>query len=439
MTESEFFLIGEVRFIGATRNIVLEHLEQLRRRLGPHCSLSANSQVVILAVAFGFFFAIGSTWSASANGDYAKPTAMLFSLMMVLGGLGHFLRELTWRTQVLDHWVWMWLGLIGLSTVFNAPHALWNVLHAVWFCAALWLVWTVVADLIGNNVLTRATLADALLLGSLFPVWTGIQSWWLNSRRDSGFSTLDNGNYYATFLEFLIPLAWGRWKVSRNPIYLPLLGGLIVGAIASESRGLVIAMGSLLLFFDRSRRWIYILLGVPAVALLAYLRPHSVWERLPIYQHAWNEFLSSPILGTGPFTFRFSMAHLNSLQAHNLVMQTASELGALGVIFLGCQILWVWKVFRRIQDPMQMAWATSVVMTCAHQMVDVTWINPGMSLLMVLSITAAVEPASASDRPPRKFQMSYTVLVIAIAITLYVFAWRNGGVHQDTLTGVVGW
>lgn len=364
---------------------------------------------------------------------------MLFATMMTIGALGHFVRGLTWRTQVLDQWVWLWLGVIAISAVFNSMNAFWNVLHAAWFCVALWLVWTVVSDLLTNNVLTRTTLADALLASSIYPAWSGIHSWWLASRRDSGFSTLDNGNYYATFLEFLIPLAWARWRFTKNPVFLLLLLFVIVGAVASGSRGLVVAVGGLLLFFDRRRRWIYLLVGIPIVAGLIYLRPHSVWERVPIYQHAWNEFLNSPIFGTGPFTFRFSIAHLNSIQAHNLFAHVASELGILGLALLCYQIFWLSKVYRRIEDPMQMAWATSLVMTCAHQMVDVTWVNPGMSLLMVLALTASVETSDTESRPPRRLQLSFTVLVIALAITLYVFAWRNGGVHQETLTGVVGW
>lgn len=339
-----------------------------------------------------------------------------------------------WHSHLLAPWALCWFGALIVSSLFNL-HAISNELHAIWFCLALWLAYTVLSDLIANGILSRTVLADGILLGSVYPTISGIYSGWFATSRGN-FSTFNNANYYATFLEFLMPLAWVRWRQTRRPQYFVLLCLILIGAFLSSSRGVFVAIVAAMLFLDRKRRWTYVLVGTPVIILTVFYRPSSVWARAIIYEYAWNEFLKSPVFGNGPFTFRNVLGGLRNSQAHNLILHIASELGIVGLILVATITAQLSKVYSRIEDSMQKAWATSLVMTSAHQLVDVTWLHPILSLLMIISLTASIDLPTSR---PIKHQRIFSMVVVFIAISLGILAWRNGGVSQEILTGVVGW
>lgn len=204
------------------------------------------------------------------------------------------------------------------------------------------------------------------------------------------YSILGDANMAASFLNLLIPLALVRigsikGRFPRLLLVLWLLGALTVQFFTSSRGGwlgtavaaassvglLVIASGEP----DRvktwwrileTKPWLLILMGLGIIALAA----GGAWLGLKQLQHpshgriliarrdfwlsAWYAFLSSPLWGTGPFTYGTQfMKYMPTPprrpypHAHSYLVTTAAETGLIGLAASGWMALAIVVAFKR--------------------------------------------------------------------------------------------
>ncbi len=190
---------------------------------------------------------------------------------------------------------------------------------------------------------------------------------------------LDDPNFYSQILLMVFPLALYRFLDERI-VPLRVLGGVAAGLIAvaaifTYSRGALISLAVIGLLVTRERRWnpykaaVFV---VTVAALLVAIFPVGYWERFvqlgdlftsdvemqterslrgrtsEMYI-AWLMFLDHPLLGVGPENYAKNYldysylvgidSRLEERQAHSLYLETAAELGLVGVIVLFAMII----------------------------------------------------------------------------------------------------
>lgn len=185
---------------------------------------------------------------------------------------------------------------------------------------------------------------------------------------------LDDPNFYAQILLMVFPLAVYRFLEERF-LVLRVMGGVAAALIAAAaiftySRGALISLAVIGILVTRERQWNPYKAAVIAVAVavvLVAIFPVGYWERFVQLRDlfvsdtelqterslrgrtsemiiAWQMFLDHPLLGVGPgnydknyldYSFLLGIdSRLQERQAHSLYLETAAELGAVGLAVL---------------------------------------------------------------------------------------------------------
>ena len=142
----------------------------------------------------------------------------------------------------------------------------------------------------------------------------------------------------------------------------------------------------------------------------------SVMARLPIYEATVVEIRQRPWLGHGLFTFRFlEEAMLPYLHPHNILLFITHSLGLAGLALSVWQATRVgWRVWREDASD-RMGWNAALLATSLHQLVDVTWMSPGMMVMLpVLLAGATAFPASPPVRHPTRTTWSVAILALGV-------------------------
>lgn len=142
---------------------------------------------------------------------------------------------------------------------------------------------------------------------------------------------------------------------------LPPIIYLLVFWLESWGGLAALALGGsiyVLWYFKTSPVWSAIW-GAPA-ALAALFVPASFHWRLQFWADAWRGFVSSPVVGIGPWQF-FRLDGWST--AHNLILNTAAETGLIGLAALGV-LLWAiikhwstWSVYSQAIVAALLFWA----------------------------------------------------------------------------------
>ncbi len=204
------------------------------------------------------------------------------------------------------------------------------------------------------------------------------------------YSILGDANMTASFLNLLIPLALVRIvsakaRFSRLLLASWLLGALIVQFFTSSRGGwlgaataVTAGVGLLLVAGGgrdrietrwrtlRTKSWLLVLMGLGVAALAA----GGAWLGVRQLQHpshggiltarrdfwfsAWCAFLSSPLWGTGPFTYGTQFMRYTPIppwrpypHAHSYLLTTAAETGLIGLAASGWMAWAIAVAFRR--------------------------------------------------------------------------------------------
>ncbi|AMV19375.1 O-antigen ligase family protein [Planctomyces sp. SH-PL14] len=355
------------------------------------------------------------------------PATHIITASITLGLLG-LLSAIWWSTRIATGSVWRRTPLdplllpalaAGAASTFANAGRIAEAGLAWWFLGFASLLFLLVHDLLANRRITLAELADAFLIGALPAVLVGLRHGLMTG--DRAYGLLEHPNHYAVVTVIAITLAMSRW-LGRGALGRWFYGVCIVlscgGLFLSGSRGaLVMLLGALLVFAPRRLLIAIVAVGVPVGAVGLLARWESVVSRLPIYQYALERIQERPWLGHGLFTFRYAQFGGVHFEAHNFALHIAYEIGLVGLaVFLAAAAVIAIQT-RRATAPDQRAWVAVLAGTAVHQLVDFTWMFPGMFFMLPVMVAAVLW---RPEMPPRIYQGVATV--VAAALTLLVLA-----------------
>jgi tetratricopeptide (TPR) repeat protein len=284
------------------------------------------------------------------------------------------------------------------------------------------------------------------------------------------YSILGDANMTASFLNLLIPLALVRIgsteaRFSRLLLALWLLGALIVQFFTSSRGGwlgtatVVTASVGLLVIASggqdkiktwwhalRTRSWLLFLIGLGITVLAA----GGMWLGLKQLQHpshggilvarrefwlsAWYAFLSSPLWGTGPFTYGTQFIKYTPIpperpypHAHSYLITAAAETGLIGLAASGWMILVIILVFRRTWQSasrehrlLMAGCGASLLGFSVHSLVDNHVGVPAIALPLI-----AVLALAFSGRREQAAEMRVRMLLVPGLLLAAGFFWSD--------------
>jgi putative inorganic carbon (HCO3(-)) transporter len=225
-------------------------------------------------------------------------------------------------------------------------------------------IWMVVMAVVGAGLI--------LAVQTIWPILQGVSA---VSALDRASGNVIDPNLFAGYLVLVIPLALAA-GIAMQWRWAPLFGGatvLLLGAalVATLSRGgwlgFIVGVTSMAIFLPGRRR---VILGVAGSVVLILLigglagpvadrlgstsasSPLQTFlDRVPIWLAAWSMFVQHPIFGLGVNNFgNYIGAYDPSLdvnQAHDLMLNIATERGLLGLVTFGIFLLALFKTLSR--------------------------------------------------------------------------------------------
>lgn len=320
----------------------------------------------------------------------------------------------------------------------------------------------------GENRKSRRYLAGALALSALFQTIYGLAESLSGSSSIFGwrniyypgtaFGTFICPNHFASLVSLGIfalaglmalaeqPLAasepdqpWDRFGVlARRATGLTILGLFAIGLLWSSSRGAlaagtvgVLGLMILLLTFEPERRppAVFLIIGLVGVVGLAagafWVRPAQslitdVQQSVPglagrrqLWSLALETWRSSPLLGTGPGTFRVvhALYRPTSLaaaadHAHSDYLEVLAEMGIIGGLLLAAWLVCIagrtWALFRRGTDrALTAALALGLLALAIQEVAEFSLQIPGAAVPIALITGAMLAPLSWNPEPAR--------------------------------------
>lgn len=165
------------------------------------------------------------------------------------------------------------------------------------------------------------------------------------------------------------------------------------------------------------------------VTLSAAEGTSSITERLDFFAQAWSLFLERPLLGWGPYSFRFTQTAMQegiletSDHAHNVILKLLSERGLLAAVAFVCIILFILiPVVRRVWKnkevlSTQSLLAVSIIGLLAHNMIDYNLQFVGIALVLWVLLGLLVVESDQSLNKNNK-SVQHGALVVAIMFLL---------------------
>lgn len=178
-------------------------------------------------------------------------------------------------------------------------------------------------------------------------------------------------NYVSAVLEFCICMCVVLWFLDRRPVVRALLAVVAVLMfqsflpLSSRAGALGLAVFALILLFGlANRRTIVVALGcIAALAfglisaggqslLLRFTDPteYASWyQRVLLWQFAWQRFLAHPFTGAGLNQGRYQGDALGGQSAHNLFLDALADQGILGGVVLLAILVAMYRLCARAE------------------------------------------------------------------------------------------
>jgi|GEM_PF-6296028 O-antigen ligase len=268
---------------------------------------------------------------------------------------------------LLLFWTWEALSLIWANEITPvSEERIFNVIAAVGFTVLLLDQLKTDRDWINTYKILAITGTTSSLL-VLYEAYTG------TIHRPTGYISPDP-NYTAMHITILLPLLYYLAKDLKYPLKIPLIGGIIITALATVSTGsragiISLMMIALIIFYQELKEKDIKTIALTFLALLtvfsiaASISPEllspgfkrfeslidiakgetkpdfSVSNRYSLIIAGTKMIADNPILGVGTGNFRNRSPEYGALrpnEAHNTYIEVAGELGIIGIaIFLG--------------------------------------------------------------------------------------------------------
>ena len=422
--------------------------------------------------------------SASGAAGVVLPVLLVGALfMLAYGGGGRDLESLS-LAQTLIFAAAGVASAIGLSRANGALRGLAGIAAAV----ALTLFWTVRPEstvrqlllwlsylgvcLILTSSLRTTTAArrfadTVLLIGGLASLFGLFLFWGSGDTVGRLYSSFYAANTFAAFLLLMLPLALARLSCATKPREI-FDFGFVAALLATSlqltsSRGAwfaLIGVAPLMVLVLRPPSWAMVvrrlavvaLLSVVAVALLTSAPPkvvgrtsqllesgnRSVGDRIEYWLNALDIFKDHPVTGTGAGTFGYVLARYQrsilvyAQDPHNIYLQTAAEMGLIGLAALGALLaaiagLWL-RALRRFPTGEEHGIAAGIGLSLAaffaHSALEMNFTfpaNPAMAfaLVGVLGAYAAMPAGSSVIAAGAPSRLRYA-LAAAMALAIVV-------------------
>lgn len=451
----------------------------------------------ILIILLGYFLLIGGTLNGLVQFQLnVISTALIAIILAAWLGYRLYRRERLPRTGLgLPIIAFLGAQLIATALSSDPRRSLGNTWLVAFYALAFYLLVDLLrhgwpAELLVKSLLVVSSIVVALGLieiGQWYADWFAIGGWAHPfppaTLRVRAF--LGHGNFAAGFLNLLIPLAltrfiWTRGRIPKLLLVLWLVAALII-VFFSSSRGgwlgtltaLAITLSLLALIsppkgsLKRLRRWISSRwwLMVPLGCGLALIIAGVIWLGFRQLQHpshgpiltarrdfwltAWRAFQSSPLWGTGPFTYGTQFMKYNSVpywapfaHAHNYLFNLAAETGLIGLASVGWLIVAAlralgqsWQRAGR-EHRLLMAGCVGSLAGCAvHNLADTILTMPTivLTLVAVLAVALVDQPSPSSGEPHLRLSIAWLLLP---SILLIGAAFRSNLAYKPFHQGV---
>ncbi len=425
------------------------------------------AQESVLILVLGYLLLLGGTFNGLVLYSLNLTTAVVVGVIGLVWLGYHF-----WRRQPLPRTplaapLLVFLASYTAAAFFSTDPG--RSAGYVGLLALYVLAYFLVADLLRAGW-PAELFVKSLIVVSLFVLFFGaweLERWLADWLAISGLAHLippatyrvraflGHPNFVAAFLNLLLPLVITRAletkaKFPRVLLALWALGALVLIFFTSSRGGwigtaaLVVALIFLLGVAQREQmrkilraliwpRWRLAAVSAMALALIAaagwlVVRQSQhpthgplLESRSGIWPPAWQAFLRSPLVGTGPFTYASTYLQANSVppamllaHAHNYVLNIATEAGLLGeaaLIWLAAAlVVSVWRRWRSStpSERMLLAGSTaSLVGIAVHSLFDTPQTMPTIDLTIALVIgITLIRPADSVEPITRQLKSS---------------------------------
>ncbi|MGH7726466.1 MAG: O-antigen ligase family protein [Candidatus Eiseniibacteriota bacterium] len=178
-------------------------------------------------------------------------------------------------------------------------------------------------------------------------------------------------NYVSAVLEFCICMCVVLWFLDRRPLVRAILVAAVVIMfrsflpLSSRAGALgLLAFALILLFGLANRRTILVAAGSAAALLFGFFSTggqtllqrftdpteYASWyQRVLLWQFAWERFLTQPLIGTGLNQGRYQGDALGGQSAHNLILDALADQGVLGGIVVLAILIGAYRLCLRAE------------------------------------------------------------------------------------------
>jgi tetratricopeptide (TPR) repeat protein len=429
----------------------------------------------ILIILLGHFLLIGGTLNGLVQFQLGViSTALIAIIIAAWLGCRLYRRERLPRTGLgLPIIAFLGAQLVATALSSDPRRSLGNTWLIAFYALAFYMLVDLLhhgwpAELLVKSLLVVSGIVIALgtiEIGQWYASWFAIGGWAHPfppvTLRVRAF--LGHGNFAAGFLNLLVPLAltrliWTRDRIPKLLLALWLVAALVIVFFSSSRGGWLGTATALATTFslfalisspkgslNRLRQWIGSRwwLVVPLGCGLALVIAGAAWLGLRQLQHpshgpiltarsnfwltAWRAFQSSPLWGTGPFTYGTQFMKYNSVppwspfaHAHNYLFNLAAETGLIGLASVGWLIvaaLWAlgqsWQRADR-EHRLLMAGCVGSLTGCAiHNLADTILTMPTIVLTLVVVLAVALvdqSSGSPSGKPYLRLSIAWLLL-----------------------------
>ncbi len=451
----------------------------------------------IAAVTMTYVLLLGGTF----NG-LLIPGAQRFSLWLFLFFIALW-QIVVWRrlpeagSDPLTFALLLW-GLAYAASVFQHTSA--RTFTGAWYAGFYAAVWIILSDLRRRGMPGRWLTDGALLtaVSVMVLAWVQVAAWfpdWLSADVRVAFipprptSALGNPNVLGSVLAMLLPFGLVQVRYAlRRPDRL-LWGVWCVWAVLTifltYSRGAWLATGTSLLSLAGAAAWRYglkgriwtrrvhfskrkfLIGGILAAIAVTMVVVITVWtatnvfetprratgDRVTFYRIAWQSFKEHPLTGTGPFTFGLNLLKQLSIppdqphsHAHNLILNTAAELGLLGLLALSATVTLVVRrlvnLLQHVTEPHEWALVAACGASLAgfgvHSLVDMPMMFPAVMLLMLAILAAGLPhplPAQPCSQIPRWGRWISRGVALALSVVVFGSGWWSSRIYANYVRG----
>ncbi|MBG9980893.1 O-antigen ligase family protein [Facklamia sp. DSM 111018] len=227
-------------------------------------------------------------------------------------------------------------------------------------------------------------------------------------------ATLFNPNYYGLFIAMVIVIAiYLLYKYDSKRVKLLSLLAIFMNLLALILTGsrwsiptVVVGMVTMVFFLKPKIAWILGFIMAMAIAMLV-IKPdllprfttlaYGFSDRFAIWEIGWKLFITSPIVGRGPFTFvnfYYLFADRGKMHAHQLLIDTMANYGLVGLIILIMAFTHYFRILSHhllrqdIRPEIGLVVATfATVLFHGLMDVGVFWVQMGYMFLAIVVIT----------------------------------------------------